>query len=140
MGLINIFNNIYEMKKLLFLVVSFILCTTTILLSSGPLLLVESKCAMRRACRTSKKHTLNEWNNPFDESWLNCKYDGEPRPLATQQGRDDFKLLCAPMFESADQPLCCDSTQLANMKNNLQTAEAVGIGACSACYFNFRML
>jgi hypothetical protein len=91
---------------------------------------------MREPCYSKDQNV----DNPFDTKWYNCKYEGEPMPLKDRKGIEDFKELCSPLYEGDDTPVCCSSNQLATLKKDLRAAEAVGIGACSSCYFNFRML
>jgi hypothetical protein len=91
---------------------------------------------MRGPCYSKEKNI----DNPFEAKWYNCKYDGEPMPLGDEKAIQDFKELCSPLYAGDDTPVCCAPNQLAALKKDLQAAEAVGIGSCSSCYFNFRML
>jgi hypothetical protein len=91
---------------------------------------------MREPCYSKDQNV----DNPFDTKWYNCIYDGEPMPLKDKKGIEDFKELCSPLYEGDDTPVCCSANQLSTLKKDLLAAEAVGIGACSSCYFNFRML
>jgi hypothetical protein len=92
---------------------------------------------MRGPCATDKE--LDENDTPFARKWYNCLYESEPVPLQSKQGLDDFKKLCAPLYDNDDTPVCCNAEQLTILKKDLQAAEAV-IGTCASCYFNFRML
>lgn len=92
---------------------------------------MRSPCALQRH--------LNDYDEPTSSKWYNCRYDGEPQPLNSQEAVDDFKKLCSSMYTDDSQPLCCNGEQLSILKKDLLTAQAL-IGSCSSCYFNFRQL
>ncbi|KAF9783025.1 patched family-domain-containing protein [Thelephora terrestris] len=82
-------------------------------------------CVMRGSCGTKG------W---FGAA-LPCPYDGPPEDLEDGTAREMLVDLCGSQY--ADTPVCCTSTQVQTLRDNIKRAELM-ISSCPACKNNFR--
>lgn len=67
---------------------------------------------------------------------LNCIYNGEPKPFATQEALDVFATDCPDLYQGPDTKTCCADSQMLTLDSQLAVPRQL-LKRCPSCFNNF---